>query len=74
MRFYTKMHKFYCGIDLHARSMYLCILDQEGNTLVHRNMPTHGDRFLKIIIPYYCVAICCYRPMSIPPRCGPHGI
>lgn len=52
MRFYTKMHKFYCGIDLHARSMYLCILDQDGNTLVHRNMPTNGERFLKAIAPY----------------------
>lgn len=52
MRFYTNMPKFYCGIDLHARSMYLCILDQEGHTLVHRNMPTNGDRFLQAIAPY----------------------
>ena len=52
MRFYTKMHKYYCGIDLHARSMYLCILDQDGNTLVHRNLPTNGERFLKAIAPY----------------------
>jgi hypothetical protein len=22
MRFYTKQHKMYCGIDLHARTMY----------------------------------------------------
>ena len=27
MRFYTQAHAFYCGIDLHARWMYLCILD-----------------------------------------------
>jgi len=27
MRFYTKRHKHTCGIDLHARTMYLCILD-----------------------------------------------
>ncbi|HYO16079.1 MAG TPA: IS110 family transposase, partial [Thermoanaerobaculia bacterium] len=27
MRFYTKQHVHYCGIDLHARSLYLCILD-----------------------------------------------
>ena len=27
MRFYTKQHKAYCGIDLHARSMYVCILN-----------------------------------------------
>src|SRR5579872_7471449 len=26
MRFYQRPHKFYCGVDLHARTMYLCIL------------------------------------------------
>jgi hypothetical protein len=27
MRFYTNTseHQFYCGVDLHARTMYLCI-------------------------------------------------
>ena len=25
MRFYTPQHPLYCGIDLHARTMYLCI-------------------------------------------------
>ena len=30
MRFYTKQHPFYCGIDLHARTMYVCILNQDG--------------------------------------------
>jgi hypothetical protein len=34
MRFYTKQHKFYSRIDLHARSMYLCILDQKGKTVL----------------------------------------
>jgi hypothetical protein len=24
MRFYTKQHPFYCGIDLHARTLYVC--------------------------------------------------
>lgn len=33
MRFYTQQHKHYCGIDLHARSLYLCILNQAGETL-----------------------------------------
>ena len=27
MRFYTENHEHCCGIDLHARSMYVCILD-----------------------------------------------
>jgi hypothetical protein len=30
MRFYTKAHKHYCGIDLHARTMYVCVLGSEG--------------------------------------------
>src|SRR6266403_3616719 len=52
MRFYTTQHQFYCGIDLHARTMYLCILTQEGEILVHRNMPAGPDPFLKTIAPY----------------------
>ena len=52
MRFYTNQHKFYCGIDLHARSMYLCILDQEGNTMFHRNCRGTPDDFLRAIQPY----------------------
>jgi len=36
MRFYTKPHKLYSGIDLHARTMYICILNQDGEILVHR--------------------------------------
>jgi len=30
MRFYTRAHRYYCGIDLHARTMYLCVLDAAG--------------------------------------------
>ena len=36
MRFYTRQHPFYCGIDLHARTMYLCILNQAGEIVLHR--------------------------------------
>ncbi len=39
MRFYTRVHKHYCGVDLHARSMYICVLNQEGEVLLHRNLP-----------------------------------
>ena len=30
MRFYTTPHRYYCGIDLRARRMYICVLDAEG--------------------------------------------
>ncbi len=52
MKFYTNQHKFYCGIDLHARKMYLCILDQEGKTLLHKNMKTDPEMLFEAIFPY----------------------
>jgi len=52
MRFYTNQHPFYCGIDLHARSMYVCILSHDGEILVHRNMKAAPEPFLKAVAPY----------------------
>ena len=52
MRFYTNTHKHYCGIDLHGRKMYVCIIDGEGKVLVHRNINCNPDEFLRIIAPY----------------------
>jgi transposase len=52
MRFYTKLHKFYCGIDLHARTMFICILDQAGKVLFHRNKKASPEAFLKVIEPF----------------------
>jgi transposase len=52
MRFYTKKHKFYCGIDLHAKKMYVCILDQDGEKRVHRNINTDRETFLNVIEPF----------------------
>ena len=34
MRFYDQSHQYYCGVDLHARSMYLHILDADKRTVV----------------------------------------
>ena len=51
MRFYTKQHKTYCGIALHARTMYLCILHQDGEIVRHRNMQTRPEMFLKAVAP-----------------------
>ena len=52
MRFYNTQHQFYCGIDLHARSMYVCIVSHDGELLVHRNMKAAPEPFLKAIAPY----------------------
>lgn len=52
MKFYTQTHKHYCGIDLHARNLYVCILDQEGNLLVHKNIKANPIALVKLITPY----------------------
>jgi len=53
MRFYTGQHRYYCGIDLHARTMYLCILDHEsGEIVLHRNLRCEPGLFLQAIKPY----------------------
>ena len=38
MRFYTNQHQFYCGIDLHARLLAVCIVDQAGNIVLQKQI------------------------------------
>ena len=53
MRFYTGRHRYYCGIDVHARTMYLCVVDHEtGEIVLHRNMRSEPEAFLRAIAPY----------------------
>ncbi len=52
MRFYTQQHRYSCGIDLHARSLYVCILDDTGQKLVHKNVKASPEPLLKLIADY----------------------
>src|SRR3989442_11501075 len=52
MRFYNRQHRHYCGIDLHVKTMYICILDAAGQVLVHRNVTSSPEAFLDIVAPY----------------------
>src|SRR2546423_2890916 len=52
MNFYTKQHAFYCGVDLHARTLYLCILSQAGDKVLHREVPAEPAAFLDAVAPY----------------------
>jgi transposase len=63
MNFYTTEHKHYCGIDLHARSMYVCILNQKGEIVVHRNVRTEPDAFLKTVAPFREDIVVCVECM-----------
>jgi transposase len=52
MRYYTGHHQYYCGVDLHARTMYLCIVNQADEILSHREIPTKAELFLDKLSPY----------------------
>lgn len=52
MKFYNRQHEFYCGIDLHANSMHVCVVDHNGQKHLHRNFNTKKpDRFLLALQP-----------------------
>ena len=63
MRFYTQQHHYYCGIDLHARTMYVCILDAAGNVLVHKDLAAGPQPFLTVIAPYREDIVVCVECM-----------
>jgi transposase len=52
MRFYKQQHRYYAGIDLHARSMFTHILDADGNTVFEKDLPAGPETFLDAIKPY----------------------
>lgn len=66
MKYYKTTTKYNCGIDLHARQMYICIMDRDGNVLVHRNIKGNDFAFfLKLAGPYLhdltVVCECCFN-------------
>ena len=49
MRFYNGKHRFWCGVDLHARTMYICILSNSGEALLHKNVKANPQVFLRAV-------------------------
>tara|TARA_B110000014_G_C20094012_1_gene573177 strand:+ start:124 stop:1167 length:1044 start_codon:yes stop_codon:yes gene_type:complete len=52
MNFYNNMHPYYCGIDLHARILYVCILDQDGEICVHKEIKASPEALQALLEPY----------------------
>jgi len=52
MRFYSCTHEFTCGVDLHGRTMYVCVLDRAGAVVLHRNLPCRREDFVAAIAPF----------------------
>jgi transposase len=52
MRFYTGQHRFYCGIDLHARLLAICIVDQAGSVVLRKQIPDDKHQLRELLAPF----------------------
>ena len=52
MRFYTRVHEAYCGIDLHARTMVRLYSQWRRGEPAPCPAPTSPESFLKAMAPY----------------------
>jgi len=71
MKYHNSTTEYNCGIDLHARQMYVCVMDRQGKKLVHTNVKDNDFKFfLKLVadqksrLPRVCAAAdgARYRP------------
>jgi transposase-like protein len=78
MRPYQAQHQAYCGVDLHARTMFLCILDPQGKTLLHQDLPAIPEAFLLAVAPHRDgLVVACECTFSwdwLADTCAEHGI
>jgi len=70
--------RFYAGVDLHARSLYLVVLDRDGAVRLARNLPAAPEPFLRAVEPFRAgllVACECVHPWYwLADTCRDHAI
>ncbi len=52
MRFYTKQHKYYCGIDLHTQKDVRLYPRCRRQIRLHQNIKTDPESLLRILAPF----------------------
>ena len=59
--YYQVKTEYSCGVDLHSRQMYICVMDKDGKVLVHRNVRGNDfEYFLKLVEPFkHSLTVCC---------------
>ncbi len=78
MKFYTRQHPYYCGNDLHTRSLYVCVLDTNAETILHREIKAVPEPLLDLLAPYIGNAVvgveCMHCWYWVSDFCAKHGI
>jgi transposase len=52
MRYLSQAAASYVGVDLHARTLFVCVLDQAGAVRLSRNLPAKPEPFLSAVAPF----------------------
>jgi transposase len=52
MQLLTLDKKYYCGIDLHGKTMYTTVMDKTGTLLLHKNLPNAMPDLLEALRPF----------------------
>ena len=78
MRFYNQQHRFYCGVDLHARTLAVHVLDAQGNSVLAKTIPASPQTFLQAIAPFKDGIVigveCLFGWYWLADRCAEHAI
>ena len=53
MEMYNSKTKYHCGIDLHKSSAHICVMDKDGNIMLHKNIRDNNFVYMKkVLAPY----------------------
>jgi transposase len=78
MRCYTGQHRFYAGVDVHARTLYVHVLDHQGQTVFEHDFSAEPDAFLKAVKPFRSGLIvgaeCMFAWYWLADLCADHAI
>jgi transposase len=70
--------RFYAGVDLHARALFLVVLDADGKIVFAKNLPAAPEPFLRAVAPFRdgllvaCECMHCWYWLA--DTCRDHGI
>jgi len=78
LRFSTQPHRFYAGIDRHARTLPRCVLDQAGTIVTDKHLPGPFDSLLEALAPFrddLVVGVeCRFGWYGLADRCAEHAL
>ena len=52
MRYLSATASSYVGVDLHARTLFVCVMDAAGTVRLSKNLPAKPEPFLKAVEPF----------------------